>query len=104
MSTAWLLAVAGLLGQGLGQVIWSLRFLTGYSLDHVFSKGPYDYDVLPWEAVFMGGCGKIGRCNLVSKRSLVTGPWNSEGFFFFLLFLAPLPSSEQFNFYHVSLP
>lgn len=75
-----------------------------YSLDHVFSKGPYDYDVLPWEAVFMGGCGKIGRCNLVSKRSLVTGPWNSEGFFFFLLFLAPLPSSEQFNFYHVSLP
>lgn len=67
-----------------------------YSLDHVFSKGPYDYDLL-LGVVVMGGCGNIRRRSLVSKRSLVTGdmPLNSE---FFLLFLAPLPSCEQFNF------
>lgn len=64
-----------------------------YSLDLVFFKGLYDYDLLPGE-VFMGGCEKIRRWS-----SLVPGdmPLNSE-VFFFLLFLAPLPSSEQFNF------
>lgn len=66
------------------------------SLDHVLFKGPYDYNLLPRE-VFMGGCGNIGRWSLVSKRSLVTRdmPLTSE---VFLLFLAPLPSSEQLNF------
>lgn len=68
-----------------------------YSLDHVFSKGPYDYDLEARE-VFVGGRGNIRRWSLVSKRSLVTGdmPLNSEGVFFFSSFWLPYHQVSNF--------